>query len=452
MVGAWETKDENLISDIRDFSRICEVMLRQMRLHIENGRLLSGAGPETVSFVYMQPAILIYDPARLGPTGDGIPPWVISRVNFRPLKVHVRGSEDDIARLPAILAWQRKQFRDIGYLVLILPTVDLKNVPQGRRQLDLAEKKVRDALELWTFALMPEIERLFRATEDVRERTSAERYDSLEQFLAAAAPDILRAAQRSVAGRKDELSSQEVGVVYAYLNALQDEGRKHRISFRGDANPGPLHGDALRARIRRPGTRNDGSDKIPALSRLSNYIDILNTLAKARMIVTEVMSKRVSDMNDYQWGMDRVEEDGVHKILSNEDQHSKRTRNAAAKVLASQTSHGFVQPPNLSDLRKFNLMQLATIAFLCDVDPYVFCAQHALRFLEVWVARAWGRFYFQGREPAGYERDLGDLLDSGAMVVPDCAIGAHGHPSTERVFKDLRWILRLMDVKPDQAL
>lgn len=447
----WETKDENLIHDIRDYGRVYEELLKQMRLHIDAGRTLAGADPETMSFVYMQPAILIYDPARHGPTGGGVPPGVITRVNFRPFKIHMHGAEEDIARIPAIMDWQRKQFREIGYLVLLLPVIDLKNVPQGRRRLDFAEGRVLATLELWAFALMPEIDRLFRATEENGARASKERYDSVEKFLAAVAPDILRAAKRSVAGRNDEQSSEDAGVIFGYLNAIQNEGRRHRISFSGESELDPLHGEALRARIKRLGTRVGSDCKIPDVVRLASYIKILNTLAKARTIVTEVMSGRVSDMTNYQWGMDRIEEVGTHNILSNKGQYSKRTQNAAFKVRSAQTPDAFVQPPRLSDHDRFSLMELATIAFLCDVDPYVFCAQHALRYPEVWIARAWGRLSFRGPEPEPHERDLGEMLESGELSVPDCKIEAHGEPSTQSVFRDLQWIAHLLDLKTYHA-
>lgn len=449
--AVWETKDENLIHDIRDYGRVYEDLLKQMRLHIDAGRTLAGADPETMSFVYMQPAILIYDPARHGPTGDGVPSWIIKRVNFRPLKIHMHGTDRDIAGVSTIMDWQRKQFREIGYLILLLPMIDLKNVPQGRRQLDFAEARVLDTFELWAFALMPEIDRLFRATKESRERASKERYNSVEKFLAAVAPDILRAAKRSVAGRNDEQSSEDAGAIFGYLNAIQNEGRRHRISFLGGQELGPLHGEALRARIKRLGTRVGSDGRIPAVIRLSSYILILNTLAKARTIITDVMSQRVSDINDYQWGMDRIEDVGTHNILTNKDQHPKRTQNTAFKVRAAQTPDEFVQPPRLSDHDRFSLMELATIAFLCDVDPYVFCAQHALRFPEVWVARAWGRLSFMGAEPTPHEHYLGETLESGELAVPDCTIEAHGEPSTQSVFRDLQWIAHLLDLKTYHA-
>jgi len=337
MEDAWETKDENLISDIRDFERIYNQMNEQMRKCMEQMNVSDGDTRETMSFVDLQAAIIIYDPVRLGSGGEGVPPWVIARVNFRPIKAHMPASETDVLRLPAIAKWQREQFKEIGYLVLCLPLLDLQNSPQGRRRLDATEIRVRDALELWTSALAPEIDRMFRSDAASRTPRLSGQHKTFEDYLIAVAPDIFEAAKKSAAGRTEGPLATDADIVAAYLNAIKDEGRKHRIGFLDGATAGKLHGEALHARMKRLGTSAGSVGRIPSDMRILTYAKILNALSKARRIITEVMSERVRHMNDYQWSMDRIEEEGAHRILSSSDDFQKRFYNAARKVVSAQT-------------------------------------------------------------------------------------------------------------------
>lgn len=446
MEGTWETKDENLISDIRAFNGIYEEMMRRMRRHIDDGRLLSGFNPETMSFVYLQPAILIYDPVRHGPNGEGVPTWVIKRVNFRPIKVHMHGFDKDVSRIPAIDTWQRKQFHELGYLVLLLPTIDLQKLPQGRRQLDIAEDRVRVAFETWTFALMPEIHRLFYATKEGGGATAADAHDTPGGYLVLAAPEIMAAAERSAVSRKVEPRPIAADIVHTYLEAVQNEGRKHRIAFHGDTDPSPLHGDALRARIKRSGTRNKSSGKGRDDELLAIYVEILHILAKARRTVTEVMSARVVQMKNYQKGMDTTEEPGTHNILSNRDQFPKRTLNAANKVLNAQMPKEYVQPPATSNKDNLSVSELGVIAFLCDVDPYAFCAQHGLYFPEVWVARGQGALSFKRRKIIKFERDLAEVILSGELSAQNSPDSVEHELIAARMMKDIEFLEALFDL------
>ena len=99
------------------------------------------------------PVLLLIDSER-----RQVPRLIMDRVRAQKLHLVEGFSLADVEESLLLPAWQQARFRTSGCAVIALPMPALVALPRGRRQLELVEARLFEALRLWTFALRPSIE------------------------------------------------------------------------------------------------------------------------------------------------------------------------------------------------------------------------------------------------------------------------------------------------------
>lgn len=337
------------------------------------------------------PALLLIDVNRRRSDPGLVPDEVWHRVRRRRFRMEIEVTADELTKLTSVPPWVRRQISDYGYGVMTLPLLEIVLFPRGRRQLSETERRIRDALRLWTYALFPSVE------EHVTGGSKKDE-ERLYRWLAEHAPNLSALAKNSHAGRKNGGTTGQAGdqeehpELWTYIPALMDEGRKLSMRFPDELHP--RSGEDLRWKvksisdsyIRRLATKDP---KIRDLAMMRTHV--IDTLAKAKRISEQVMAERVLLMAGYDAAMSQLPNVGTHGILRNPDQYGKRVIALASKALRSQMHDAYVQPPTLPPADRLSARDLATLALLCDVDPYVICAGHMLYSDEIAAMRTLGR-------------------------------------------------------------
>lgn len=397
----------------REFERLCRA------------RIAEEHAPDS-AFADLQPVLLFLDPARFGVEWTTVPALIRQRFQARPLRQVLSLSPDDPELDPFMDHWQRRQFRELGYALTVLVHLPLQHIPRGRRALAPVELALREALQLWTFALIPAIEEVYSQNDDLREGY-ADKFD----IVARHGPNLAALAEASTAGTRerrnadadDERNDNPALRPYAgaekddadasappednaklrrFLEAQMDEGRKIRILIADGKAVHEYQGETMRrraiSRVIAARGRNRGASQTAALVR--RYVELLDLLAKARRAAAAIMSARPGEMRDYTEGMDRLDGLGAHGLRRDPSGQGKRRLAAANAINAAQKPDALIQPPILDAAIRFSPQELAALAFLCDIDPFHICAQYHLLCPEILAARALGAMQFQRRDEA----------------------------------------------------
>ena len=83
-------------------------------------------------------------------------------------------------------------------------------------------------------------------------------------------------------------------------------------------------------------------------------------------------------MRAYTEGLDRLGDLPMHEVLGAPEQHGKRLHAAAGRVYRAQLAEPLVQPPTVSEADRLTATEMATLAFIADIDPFQISAQHVL--------------------------------------------------------------------------
>ena len=86
------------------------------------------------------------------------------------------------------------------------------------------------------------------------------------------------------------------------------------------------------------------------------------------------------------------------EVLAAPDMFGNRLHAAAGRVYQAQLARRLVQPPTLREADRLTAAEMATLAFLADIDPYQISAQHVLLRPEIWAAREIGAEAFLRRD------------------------------------------------------
>lgn len=367
-----------------------EEMLNAWRAEAAARAAVDGRREATVH-ADVAPCLLFVDPARISGDLRELPHTVRSRFLARPHRCELVLSPGQLADLPLLAPWSRKQFEEFGYFVqgiLVRPGPDN---PRGRRQLDAVEVRLRETLALWAWALMPSIECLGR-----RLRGADDCDAPGLSLLSELAPWLSRMAGESLARRLDALAQEGVSDGLDHLHSLivrlSDEGRRQRLVLRdSEGVPRELFGVALQdhylaktgAFLRAHRARED------VKARALSDIGMLETLAKACLAATAVFTADVAAWRSFDSGMEALRGQGPFAALL-DPQTRKRQRNAASQAGRAAHMPEYVQPSGQGASFAFEAHELALVAFFSGVDPYTFCAQHVLLAPEVLATRALG--------------------------------------------------------------
>ena len=329
-----------------------------------------------------------------------VPCMVMDRFNAQVLRHREPCSPRDVERSAVLPSWQKTQFRTFGFILIALPMPALVTLPRGRRQLEAVEARLFEALRVWGFALRPAIRLLVERAPSLA-RASASEVD----YLAAHAPDLVaiaatphRRAESAAAKAQDPGSVEPHDVLRDFLDQLGREGRRLRVRFATEGSDQPFFGDALAdrmlARIEAqlpPGVPEAATGLAPICARL------LNTLAKGRRLAQAAFEDRPVGMRAYTEGLDRLGDLPMHEVLGAPEQHGKRLHAAAGRVYRAQLAEPLVQPPTVSEADRLTATEMATLAFVADIDPFQISAQHVLLRPEIWAAREYGADAFLRR-------------------------------------------------------
>ena len=373
----------------REFERLCRTRVAEER------------APDS-AFADLQPVLLFLDPARFGAELTTVPALIRQRFQARPLRQVLSLSPDDPELDPFMDHWQRRQFRELGYALTVLVHLPLQHIPRGRRALAPVELALREALQLWAFALIPAIEAIFAQSKALKSG-----YASPFDCLAQNAPHLLALADHSRVGRAaDEIAvdrpddAEDQPALREFVRAQADEGRKHRLVIAGEGSRigGNCGGLRQRQTARAVAACGTHVDRAVMAGEILQRIELLDLLAKARRAAAAIMSARPGEMRDYTEGMDRLDGLGAHGLRRDPTGLAKRRLAAANAINAAQKPDALIQPPIPDAAIRFSPQELAALAFLCDIDPFHLCAQHHLLCPEILAARALGAMQFQRRD------------------------------------------------------
>ena len=121
-------------------------------------------------------------------------------------------------RTGLLAPWELRQFADCGFFIQVVAFRPISRAPRGRRQLDQVEVRLREALALWAWTLMPSIDDL------------AARMPGHVDGDVSAGLVLLRGAAPG-AGRDPEQLGERVcgaGARGRHREGLQKGGRLHR--------------------------------------------------------------------------------------------------------------------------------------------------------------------------------------------------------------------------------
>ena len=368
-----------------------------------------------ISFADQAPAFLFFDPSRVGTRADDVPILIRKRVAQRAAHKFIRASRPSVDGLAALDGWMKKEFRDEGWTVLILPVVDTSALPRGRRQLDEVEQRVREALDYLGCAFIPAMEVLCPDKEFAGEGEYVSAYEYMARNF-----HHLRAwngGRDHVPAERDTRDNPALRQKFAQLS---EDGQRIRWSVHSGEGFTSMTGANLRRRmtnraraIIRP-AHGPIPDRISIIRELHSYAFILNVLAKAQASGTSVFSRRPDHVRDYDHNVMKIKDANPIHVASNPERYGKRQFGYAMNAVNASRPEEFVQPPTMSRDLRFEPKELALLAFVADVDPYVICTQHQLFWPEVWAARELGAKVFERRnvQEADVEAIVAPLRDS----------------------------------------
>lgn len=340
-------------------------------------------------------------------------------------------TEEEIAADTLMIAADKAALMKCGYHVLVQPLVDLQEASLGRRQLSAAEASITEALRLWTYALLPAIAMQIQGTS-----RSALITDQTYDWLSEQAPNLVRLAGKSAAGKdipQMEPGSEAAnwaGDLPSFLSALSDAGRKLSLQF--PEEDAPRKGEALRAKVdaitqgMSVGQHKDRNMK----HLLTMRITTLDVLAKAKRIATKAVQSLIKESSNSEKGYERLDGLGPYHVLRNPDAFGKRSAGAAKKVIQAQSPPSYVQQTSDVDNR-LSESELAWIALLCDIDPFLITAQHILLHDEMIGLREFGRALRGGRGALPYLHYLEALRRENEFAA------LHGQDAVMEVYRSL---------------
>ncbi|MTH35975.1 hypothetical protein GL279_15320 [Paracoccus limosus] len=342
------------------------------------------------------PLLLLIDSER-----RQVPHLVFDRVRAQDLNLVHAFSLADVEASRLLPAWQQAQFRTSGFTLIALPMPALIALPRGRRQLEVVEAHLFEALRLWTFALRPALKLLIKRAPSL-EKT----YPSEMAYLAVQAPDLvaisatpMRQKASDDAKVRNARDVESHDVLCDFLDQLGREGRRSRVSFATEGSDRSFFGDALAdrmlARIKEQ-LLADVPETAAGLAPLCARL--LNTLAKGRRLAQLAFEQRPLDMRAYEEGMEKLAPLAMPEVLAAPGHYGNRLHAAAGRVYQAQLARRLVQPPTLREADRLTAAEMATLAFLADIDPYQISAQHVLLRPEIWAAREIGAEAFLRRD------------------------------------------------------
>ena len=342
------------------------------------------------------PVLLLIDSER-----RQVPRLIMDRVRAQKLHLVEGFSLTDVEASLLLPAWQQARFRTSGCAVIALPMPALVALPRGRRQLELVEARLFEALRLWTFALRPSIEFLC-----ANSKSLSNSYPSHIDYIAAHAPDLVaisatpgRQKASTDAKARDARNVEAHSVLRDFLDQLGREGRRSRVSFATEGPAQPFFGDALADRMLRRTRALLPTGVSPVPKRYATlYLRVINTLAKGRRLAQLAFEQRPRDMRAYEEGMEKLGPLAMPEVLAAPDMFGNRLHAAAGRVYQAQLARRLVQPPTLREADRLTAAEMATLAFLADIDPYQISAQHVLLRPEIWAAREVGAQAFLRRD------------------------------------------------------
>lgn len=368
-------------------------MLAQWRKEIDAKAAAGEPGPAQ-SHAESVPLILYRDPSRVSASLDDLPATVRERVDQRPHQLVVETSVENLRARKLLEDWEMTQFIERGFFIQFALARQFPVHQRGRRQLDVAEQGLREALALWVWALMPSIDYLAAllpgGTEESVEPGLA--------LLADTAPALCVIARDSLAKRPDPSAPDgpldSVSLLHGLLPRLFDQGRRPRVSLGHEHGPArEFHAknlqDVLLASVR--GQIMKRRDPSLAAPWLAIRVAVIETLAKSCLAAGTLAEAEPAAARALQSGMDRLERDerGALSIVSDPGA-SKRQHNAAQKILRAVRMKEYVQALSAGATISFDAGELALVAFFSGVDPYLFCAQNMLFAREVVAVRDMG--------------------------------------------------------------
>lgn len=368
--------------------------LAAWRQEIE-ARRARGERAEAQSFADILPVIVYRDPGRVSDSLAEIPKAARVRVLARQHLVIVETGVDRVRKAGLLAPWELKQFAESGFFIQVVAFRPISHAPRGRRQLDEVEVRLREALALWAWALMPSIDHLAARTPvhvdgDVSPGLA---------LLAEAAPSLSALAAESLARRPAAFAPEEfsdlIGQLHGFLTRLFDEGRRQRVALHDQSGSArELFGTALQEALLRRVKGEILARRDPTLAApwAAMRVGVLETLAKANLAARALGTAAPTATWAFEAGMDAFDAHGGGPLVTMSDRETgKRSRSAAGKVMRSIRLPEVVRSPSGGAAISFDAGELALIGFFAGVDPFVFCAQNLLFAPEVFAARDLGQ-------------------------------------------------------------
>lgn len=392
----------------------------------------SGKRRNGLSFADKVPAVLFFDPDRVGHFAEGVPDLIRQRIASRKAQKFLRSSPSELDELAAVDVWMKKQFREGGWTVLLLNLVDASSLARGRRQLEEIEQRVREALDYLGCAFIPAMELLCPDRDLGGELGCGSAYEYMARNF-----HHLRALNGGHDHVPAEGEARDNPTLRMKFEQLSEDGQRLHWSIASHDGRVRMTGANLRKRLvedtqafLRP-LRGPIPDPHAILRELHSYASILDVLAKAQSVGTSVFGQRPDHIRDYDNNVAKIKDrDPIH-VASNPATYGKRQFGYASKAVNASRPSELVQPPTASCEERFTPRELALLAFIADVDPFLICTQHQLFWPEVWASRELGAKIFGRRHVQ--EADVASIVDllsspipePGSSLIGDVAIAIH---------------------------
>lgn len=367
-----------------EFGAAVAALLARMAEALDAAEAAGDDRPAQRSFVEWAPVLLLVDPARVDDELSALPPGLLERVTAHPLHRVLRIVPEDVAESPILSRWQNAQFRDLGYAVIVLFHHRLYALQRGRRVLDEAEQRLRQALALWSWALWPALEKLV-------ERFAGQGGDwrSAYALIEANAPGLRDMAAEAAGDAPAGGDAEEHLALRELLPKLWDEGRRQVINLPDEKGQHrALAGQPLQDAFRRKAEAALRQSR-PAAGRslAESHVETLDLLARGWLAARATFAERPQAMARQGEGLDRLKGQGAVAVALDRTQ-GKRPRAAAQMALTASSPEAYVPQPGPN---AFTPGDLAALAFLADIDPFTFTANHALFHPEIRAARSLGQ-------------------------------------------------------------
>lgn len=389
-------------------------------VHQKDGQRLNG-----LSFADEVPVLLIFDPARVGSQAEDVPNLIRERVVIRSAHALVAATPAQVDCLAPLDGWMRRQFKEGGWTLLFLNGVDTSPLPRGRRQLEEIEQQVRETFDYLGCAFIPSMELLCPD----QDHDGQLQYGSAYEYMARNFPHLrtLNEGQEHVPAEGDARDNPNLRIKFEQLS--EDGQRLHWSIPSGDghvrmtgANLRKRMAEHTRARLRP--LHGPTPDRSTIHRELHSYASILDVLAKAQAGAISVFSQRPDHIRNYDQNVAKIEDRNPIQVASNPEAYGKRQFGCAMNAVNASRPDELVQPPTMSPEQRFTPAELAVLAFVAVVDPFLICTQHQLYWPEVWAARDLGAKVFARRDVQEADIDaIMELLRSPMPEPEDSLIG-----------------------------